>query len=88
VSAAACKRAAAPGAARVEAAADSSSSISVSVPKLPRGCPDQERTPTVGIIIIAPKADPTQMLAAMRAGVTEWLAEPFAAKDLLAAIER
>ncbi len=44
--------------------------------------------PTVGIIIIAPKTDPTQMLAAMRAGVTEWLAEPFAAKDLLAAIER
>ena len=44
--------------------------------------------PSVGVVIVAPKADPTQMLAAMRAGVTEWLVEPFAQRDLLAAIDR
>jgi pilus assembly protein CpaE len=44
--------------------------------------------PSVGIVIVAPKADPTLMLAAMRAGVTEWLVEPFAQKDLRAAVER
>jgi pilus assembly protein CpaE len=44
--------------------------------------------PSVGIIIIAAKADPTLMVTAMRAGVSEWLAEPFQQQDLIAAVRR
>jgi pilus assembly protein CpaE len=44
--------------------------------------------PSVGIIIIAAKADPTLMLTAIRAGVSEWLAEPFQQQDLVGAVQR
>lgn len=43
---------------------------------------------SVGIVIVASKADPNVMLAAMRAGITEWVSEPFSQKDLRAAVDR
>jgi pilus assembly protein CpaE len=44
--------------------------------------------PTTGVVIIGSRLDPTLMLEAMRAGVNEWVAEPFTARDIQSAIER
>jgi pilus assembly protein CpaE len=44
--------------------------------------------PDVGVVIIASQLDPGLMLEAMRAGVTEWVAEPVTAETLDAAIRR
>lgn len=44
--------------------------------------------PTTGIIVVAATMDPTMMLDAMRAGVTEFLTEPLSADELRAAIDR
>ena len=44
--------------------------------------------PTTGVVIVASRLDPTLMLEAMRAGVTEWIPDPVTHKDLLAAVER
>src|SRR5215203_1122366 len=44
--------------------------------------------PTTGVVIVAARLDPMLMLEAMRAGVSEWVANPVTAADLLAAVER
>jgi pilus assembly protein CpaE len=44
--------------------------------------------PTTGVVIVAARLDPMLMLEAMRAGVSEWVANPITAGDLIAAIER
>jgi pilus assembly protein CpaE len=44
--------------------------------------------PATGIVVLAAKLDPTLMLEAMRAGVTEWITSPVSAGDLEAAISR
>jgi pilus assembly protein CpaE len=44
--------------------------------------------PKTGIVIVAARLDPVLMLEAMRAGVSEWVANPVTATDLNAAIER
>jgi len=44
--------------------------------------------PTTGVIIVARRMDPAMMLEAMRAGVSEWLAEPLTAQDVANAVER
>ena len=44
--------------------------------------------PTVGVVIVAQRFEPALMLEAMRAGVTEWLAEPLSPPALVEAIER
>lgn len=44
--------------------------------------------PQLGVVIVAAQLDPTLMLAAMRAGVTEWVAEPVTAPALTSAIQR
>jgi pilus assembly protein CpaE len=44
--------------------------------------------PKTGIVIVAARLDPVLMLEAMRAGVSEWVANPVTAADLMAAIER
>jgi pilus assembly protein CpaE len=44
--------------------------------------------PGVGVVIVAARLDPALMLDAMRAGVSEWVAEPITAAALAAAIER
>jgi pilus assembly protein CpaE len=44
--------------------------------------------PTTGIVIVAARLDPMLMLDAMRAGVSEWVANPVTAADLNASIER
>ncbi|HEX2342728.1 MAG TPA: AAA family ATPase [Vicinamibacterales bacterium] len=44
--------------------------------------------PGVGVVIVAARLDPALMLDAMRAGVSEWVAEPVTAAALGAAIER
>jgi len=44
--------------------------------------------PTTGVIIVAARMDPTLMLEAMRAGVTEWVADPISAAELNAAVLR
>jgi pilus assembly protein CpaE len=44
--------------------------------------------PATGVIIVAARMDPVLMLDAMRAGVTEWLADPLSAVELNAAVER
>ncbi len=44
--------------------------------------------PTTGVIIVAARMDPTLMLEAMRAGVTEWISDPLSALELNAAVER
>ena len=44
--------------------------------------------PSVGVIIVSRQLEPTLMLEAMRAGVTEWLSEPLTASAVTAAIER
>jgi pilus assembly protein CpaE len=44
--------------------------------------------PTTGVVIVAARLDPMLMLDAMRAGVSEWVANPVTAAELVAAIER
>jgi pilus assembly protein CpaE len=44
--------------------------------------------PEVGVVIVASRLDPGLMLEAMRAGVTEWVAEPVSADALTAAVRR
>jgi pilus assembly protein CpaE len=44
--------------------------------------------PSTGVVIVAGTLDPVVMLEAMRAGVTEWVAEPVKPADLTAAIHR
>jgi pilus assembly protein CpaE len=44
--------------------------------------------PRTGVLIVAAALDPTLMLDAMRAGVSEWLAEPFAPSAVAAAVQR
>jgi len=44
--------------------------------------------PTTGVIIVAARMDPGLMLEAMRAGVTEWVADPISAAELNAAVTR
>ena len=44
--------------------------------------------PTTGVVIVAARLDPVLMLEAMRAGVSEWVANPVTAAELMAAIER
>jgi pilus assembly protein CpaE len=44
--------------------------------------------PQMGVVIVASQFDPTLMLEAMRAGVTEWVAEPVTAPSLTAAVQR
>lgn len=44
--------------------------------------------PVMGIVIVAARLDPALMLEAMRAGVNEWVSEPFDQVDLKAAIDR
>ena len=44
--------------------------------------------PSTGVVIISGRLDPALMLEAMRAGVNEWVAEPFTSRDLQSAIER
>jgi pilus assembly protein CpaE len=44
--------------------------------------------PATGVVIVARRMDPALMLEAMRAGVSEWLAEPVSAPDLVNAIQR
>lgn len=44
--------------------------------------------PQMGVVIVAPQLDPALMLEAMRAGVSEWIAEPISAAALAAAIQR
>jgi pilus assembly protein CpaE len=44
--------------------------------------------PTTGIVIVAGAQDPALMLEAIRAGVNEWVTEPLAPADLIAAVRR
>lgn len=44
--------------------------------------------PGVGVVIVASQLDPALMLEAMRAGVSEWVAEPVTAEGLSAAVQR
>jgi pilus assembly protein CpaE len=48
----------------------------------------KRRNPQTGVIIVASALDPTLMLEAMRAGVTEFVTDPITAADLKAAVER
>jgi pilus assembly protein CpaE len=44
--------------------------------------------PAIGVVIVAARLDPMLMLEAMRAGVSEWVANPVTAADLVGAVER
>src|SRR5215212_2083353 len=44
--------------------------------------------PAVGILIVASTLNPSLMLEAMRAGVSEWVAEPVTQVELKTAIDR
>jgi pilus assembly protein CpaE len=44
--------------------------------------------PGTGVVIVARRMDPALMLEAMRAGVSEWLADPITAQDLAHAVAR
>jgi pilus assembly protein CpaE len=44
--------------------------------------------PATGVVIVAARLDPALMLEAMRAGVTEWLAEPIVPAELAEAVQR
>jgi pilus assembly protein CpaE len=48
----------------------------------------KRRHPKTGVVIVASQLDPSLMLEAMRAGVTEWVTDPLTADDLKAAIQR
>ena len=42
----------------------------------------------VPVLVVAPKLDPTTMLDAMRAGVSEWVTEPLVQSEIEAAVKR
>ena len=44
--------------------------------------------PQVGVVIVATQLDPALMLDAMRAGLTEWVAEPVTAASIQVAVDR
>ncbi len=48
----------------------------------------RQQHPTVGVVIFASSLDPTLMLEAMRAGVTEFVTDPTTQDELSAAIDR
>jgi pilus assembly protein CpaE len=48
----------------------------------------RQQHPEVGVVIFASSLDPVLMLEAMRAGVTEFVADPATQNDLMAAVER
>ena len=50
--------------------------------------PLKRQHPGMGIVIVASRLDPSLMLDAMRAGVTEWVSEPLSQVELKAAIDR
>jgi pilus assembly protein CpaE len=57
--------------------------------QLPPALPALKRHhPSTGVIIVAASLEPTLMLAAMRAGVTECIAEPLTAEDITASLHR
>jgi pilus assembly protein CpaE len=56
---------------------------------VPAALPSFKRNhPDAGVVIVASSMDPALMLEAMRAGVSEWIAEPLTAPALTAAIQR
>jgi pilus assembly protein CpaE len=48
----------------------------------------KRRYPRMGVVLVVEKLEPTLMLEAMRAGVTELVAEPLAEADIKAAVDR
>jgi pilus assembly protein CpaE len=44
--------------------------------------------PATGVVIVADTLDPSRMLEAMRAGVTEWIVDPVTQTELMAAVDR
>jgi pilus assembly protein CpaE len=44
--------------------------------------------PAIGVVIVAARQEPALLIAAMRAGVSEFVAEPLQQDDLLAAVQR
>ena len=48
----------------------------------------KRRNPHLGVVIVGTKLDPALMLEAMRAGVSEFVADPVTAADLQGAVER
>ena len=58
-------------------------------PGLPAGLAAlKRRMPTMGVVIVAPALDPSLMLEAMRAGVTEFVTDPVTPDELKAAVDR
>jgi pilus assembly protein CpaE len=56
---------------------------------MPAGLAQVRRVhPQAGIVMVAPRLDPSMMLEAMRAGVNEFIVEPLRADELTAAIHR
>lgn len=59
------------------------------IPVLPSALAQLRRQhPRVAVLIVASTLDPKLMLDAMRAGVTEWAAEPLSQSDIEAAVSR
>jgi pilus assembly protein CpaE len=57
--------------------------------RLPREVGQAKRHfPGAGIVVVARALEPTEMLEAMRLGVSEWVAEPFNLEEVSAAIRR
>jgi pilus assembly protein CpaE len=57
------------------------------------GLPDElpairRHNPDLGVVLVSATLDPQRLLAAMRAGVNEWLAEPLTAEEVGAALSR
>jgi pilus assembly protein CpaE len=48
----------------------------------------RRRFPTMGVVLVASQLDPSLMLEAMRAGVSEFVTEPLSGDDLRNAVER
>src|SRR5579863_9496580 len=48
----------------------------------------KRRFPSLGVVLVASEMNPTLMLEAMRAGVSEFVTEPLSGDDLRVAIER
>jgi pilus assembly protein CpaE len=58
-------------------------------PDLPPALPMLKKEhPGIGVVIVADKLDPSRMLEAMRAGVSEWVVDPVKQPELIAAVER
>lgn len=58
-------------------------------PQIPPSLPVlRKQHPTTGVVIVGSRLEPALMLEAMRAGVTEFVAEPLKAPELQAAINR